>query len=44
MYTFDTNEETALATYETVCQAYNKIFDRIGVEYIKGKFFVIFFK
>lgn len=36
MYTFDTNEETALATYETVCQAYNKIFDRIGVEYIKA--------
>ncbi|CAL1546346.1 unnamed protein product [Lymnaea stagnalis] len=35
MYTFDRNEETALVTYSTVCQAYDRIFDRIGVKYIK---------
>ncbi|KAH9523430.1 prolyl-tRNA synthetase [Bulinus truncatus] len=35
MYTFDTSEETALETYNLVCHAYNRIFDRIGVNYVK---------
>ncbi|XP_012941867.1 probable proline--tRNA ligase, mitochondrial [Aplysia californica] len=35
MYTFDTCEKTALETYNTVCGAYERIFDRIGVEYVK---------
>ena len=37
MYTFDTHEKSAMETYETVCQAYCNIFDRIGVPYQKGK-------
>ncbi|KAK0040704.1 proline--tRNA ligase mitochondrial [Biomphalaria pfeifferi] len=35
MYTFDASEEKALETYNLVCQAYNNIFDRIGVRYVK---------
>ncbi|BFZ16805.1 hypothetical protein BsWGS_19843 [Bradybaena similaris] len=35
MYTFDTNKDTALETYSAVCEAYDRIFDRIGVAYVK---------
>ncbi|XP_076439992.1 putative proline--tRNA ligase, mitochondrial [Babylonia areolata] len=35
MYTFDTNEETAMDTYHIICDAYDKVFDRIGVPYEK---------
>ncbi|KAK7100430.1 probable proline--tRNA ligase, mitochondrial [Littorina saxatilis] len=35
MYTFDTNEETAMETYHTVCDAYSNVFDRIRVPYEK---------
>lgn len=36
MYTFDTDEESAMETYYKVCDAYCKVFDRIGVQYEKG--------
>ncbi|GFR99838.1 proline--tRNA ligase [Elysia marginata] len=35
LYTFDSNEEKALETYNGVCVAYDKIFDRLGVPYAK---------
>ncbi|XP_059161008.1 probable proline--tRNA ligase, mitochondrial isoform X2 [Physella acuta] len=35
MYTFDTSEETALETYQTVCTAYDRIFDRLALPYTK---------
>ena len=37
LYTFDTSVETAKETYELVCEAYCSIFDRLGLNYIKGK-------
>lgn len=36
LYTFDTDEETAKDTYETVCEAYNNIFKKIGVDFVRG--------
>ncbi|XP_071117304.1 probable proline--tRNA ligase, mitochondrial [Haliotis cracherodii] len=36
MYTFDSTEECARETYSSVCQAYCKIFDRLGVKYVKA--------
>lgn len=35
LYTFDSNEETALETYNGVCGAYDRLFDRLGVPYAK---------
>ncbi|GFO18882.1 proline--tRNA ligase [Plakobranchus ocellatus] len=35
LYTFDSSQETALETYVEVCEAYNRLFDRIGVPYVK---------
>ena len=37
LYTFDTTVETAKETYELVCEAYCSIFERLGLDYIKGK-------
>lgn len=37
MYTFDTDEQSAMQTYEAVCEAYCRIFDRIGVPYVKAQ-------
>lgn len=37
LYSFDRDETGAIVTYEKVCQAYEKIFKRIGVKCIKGK-------
>lgn len=39
LYTFDVDIETAKDTYETVGEAYNKIFSKIGIDFVKGKFF-----
>lgn len=36
LYTFDANIETANDTYEMVCEAYNQIFSRIGIDFVKG--------
>ncbi|XP_067677971.1 probable proline--tRNA ligase, mitochondrial [Haliotis asinina] len=36
MYTFDATEESAKETYYSVCEAYSKIFDRLGVKYVKA--------
>ena len=37
LYTFDTNEETARETYNIVCEAYSRIFDRLGLKFHKGQ-------
>lgn len=37
LYTFDVDEEKALESYEEVCSAYDSIFSRIGVEFVKGR-------
>lgn len=39
LYSFDIDENSALDTYGRVCQAYEEIFKRIGVKFIKGNFF-----
>lgn len=42
MYSFDITEEAAIKTYGEVCDSYDKIFKKIGLNYIKGnKIFVI---
>ncbi|XP_050421520.1 probable proline--tRNA ligase, mitochondrial [Adelges cooleyi] len=35
MYSFDRDEKSAVETYNTVCQAYENVFNFIGVNYIK---------
>ncbi|XP_066298815.1 probable proline--tRNA ligase, mitochondrial [Branchiostoma lanceolatum] len=35
LYTFDTSEETARETYEGVSQAYSRVFNRLGLDYVK---------
>lgn len=37
LYTFDESEVKAMETYSEICNAYDRIFQRIGVPYIKGK-------
>lgn len=36
LYTFDVDIESAKKTYEEVCDSYNTIFKRIGIDFIKG--------
>lgn len=43
MYTFDADEESAMRTYQQVCDAYSRIFDRLGVNYVKGELFFLWF-
>ncbi len=33
LYTFDANEEDALATYDAVNESYRRIFERIGLPF-----------
>lgn len=35
MYSFDVSEEAAYQTYESVCQAYNRLFVRLGLHYVQ---------
>ncbi|CAH1244108.1 PARS2 [Branchiostoma lanceolatum] len=35
LYTFDTSEDTARETYEGVSQAYSRVFNRLGLDYVK---------
>ncbi|XP_051788581.1 probable proline--tRNA ligase, mitochondrial [Erpetoichthys calabaricus] len=35
MYTFDVSEEAAQQTYQTVCQAYSRLFSRLGLGVVK---------
>ncbi|XP_019642078.1 PREDICTED: probable proline--tRNA ligase, mitochondrial [Branchiostoma belcheri] len=35
LYTFDTSEETACDTYEGVGQAYSRVFNRLGLDYVR---------
>ena len=39
LYTFDTSEEKARLTYAQVCQAYEKLFNRLGLKSVKGDLF-----
>ena len=36
MYSFDTDEKSALQTYQSVCSAYCKVFDRLCIPFKKG--------
>lgn len=42
MYSFDVSIEKACQTYEDVCNAYDNIFEIIGVDFIKGNWLKIF--
>ncbi|ENN82011.1 hypothetical protein D910_01763 [Dendroctonus ponderosae] len=35
MYSFDVDQENALKTYNTICQSYDRVFQRIGVDFVK---------
>ncbi|XP_062412773.1 probable proline--tRNA ligase, mitochondrial isoform X1 [Sardina pilchardus] len=35
MYSFDESEEVAHHTYQSVCQAYGRLFDRLGVRWVQ---------
>ncbi|XP_074524517.1 putative proline--tRNA ligase, mitochondrial [Halichoeres trimaculatus] len=35
MYSFDVSEEAAYETYESVCQAYTRLFDRLGLRCVQ---------
>ncbi|XP_041646599.1 probable proline--tRNA ligase, mitochondrial [Cheilinus undulatus] len=35
MYSFDVSEEAAYETYESVCQAYNRLFARLGLQCVQ---------
>ena len=37
LYTFDVDEKAALDTYNAINEAYAKLLDRLGVNYIKGE-------
>ncbi|KAL2716422.1 hypothetical protein V1478_014098 [Vespula squamosa] len=37
LYTFNVNLDDAKDTYNIVCEAYDKIFNQIGIEYMKAK-------
>ena len=36
LYTFDKSIEKAQETYALICQAYDNIFGRLGVPFVKG--------
>lgn len=40
LYTFDKSVEAARETYQLICNAYDTIFERLGVPFVKG--FTIF--
>jgi len=37
LYTFDKDISSAESTYNEVCTAYGKLFERLGLLYCKGK-------
>lgn len=37
LYTFDTDKETALQTYEEVNEIYRKLFTFLGIPFVKGQ-------
>ena len=41
LYTFDCDNKAAQSTYDEVIEAYNRIFNRIGVQYTRGEAFLI---
>lgn len=36
LYCFDLDDKSALETYELVCNAYDKIFETVGLKTVKG--------
>ena len=40
MYTFDASEAEAMETYHAVCEAYERLFSRLGVASLKGEIYV----
>lgn len=38
LYTFDSDKEAAMKTYELVSDTYEQIFSAIGIDYVKGYF------
>ena len=36
LYTFDKTVEKAQETYDSICQAYHNVFQRLGVPFVKG--------
>ena len=39
LYIFDEDEERAVVSYDEVCQAYTRLFDRLELPHVKGKVF-----
>lgn len=39
LYTFDKSVEKAMETYQLICCAYDAIFQRLGVPFVKGSNF-----
>lgn len=37
LYSFDRDQANAVISYNKVCQAYEKIFKHIGVNFVKGR-------
>ncbi|KAJ8945695.1 hypothetical protein NQ318_012414 [Aromia moschata] len=35
MYSFDVDAESAMKTYEEVCQSYDNVFKRVGIDFVK---------
>lgn len=40
LYTFDTDKDAAMKTYELVSDTYEQIFSAIGVDYVKGSLII----
>lgn len=36
MYSFNTSLESAKQTYDEICKSYDRVFERIGIDFIKG--------
>lgn len=41
MYSFDVSEEAAHHTYQSVCQAYGRLFDRLGLRWVQVGVWVV---
>lgn len=41
LYSFDLDRQSAIRTYEKVCQGYEDLFDHLGLNFIKGVAFFV---
>lgn len=39
LYSFDSNIDNAKHTYNEICQSYDRIFQKIGIDFLKGNYF-----